>query len=242
MFLTYLKGVFTAWAMCSFPSYPNSVVSSNCLSSPSSLIISRSRLIAILKSIWNYAVHIRNWKSPDDNDNDKLKWRGKLPTLLLKAFIGWVCPTRSSSPGVFAYWTSLLLKQKNNADPCEMCGPLSAISRRGDTIRRHAKGHALDSEYVVIRFDAFLLTRKLVCPWEGWDFTAWTFLNSNLDSETHSSYRIGSIFILSIERDFLFFTYITYFNSTVTQDKFNNWVGPSGSDGSQSFSTVTKNV
>ena len=142
----------------------------------------------------------------------KTKGRGKLPTLLLKTLIGWVCPARSSSPGVFAYWTSLLLlKQKDNANPCKICGPLTAISRTfGDTIQRHPKGHASDSEYVVLRFDTFLVARKLDCPREGCDFTTRTLLKSNLDPETH--YRIGSTFIPSIERDFFFF--FTYFIST----------------------------
>ena len=43
--------------------------------------------------------------------------------------------------------TSLLLKQKDNIDPCEICGPEFVVSRKGDTtIRCHAKGHAPDSD------------------------------------------------------------------------------------------------
>ena len=47
--------------------------------------------------------------------------------------------------------TSLLLKQKDNVDPCEICGPgfVVQVIRKGDTVRRHAKGHAPDSDYIV---------------------------------------------------------------------------------------------
>ena len=117
MFPTYLKGVVTVWAMGSFPSYPQfRCLLSNCLSSPSYLIIRGSSLIAILKSIWNHDCYAVQETESLQMTTTTTKGKGKLPTLLLKTLIGWVCPTRSSSPGVFAYWTSLL-KQKDNADP-----------------------------------------------------------------------------------------------------------------------------
>ena len=45
--------------------------------------------------------------------------------------------------------TSLLLKQKDNVDPCEICGPGFVVIWKGDTVRHHAKGHAPDSDYIV---------------------------------------------------------------------------------------------
>ena len=46
--------------------------------------------------------------------------------------------------------TSLLLKQKDNLDPCEICGPGFVVIRKGDTVRHQAKGHAPDSDYIVL--------------------------------------------------------------------------------------------
>ena len=161
--------MFPIWAMGSLPFIPpipssplQLLVLSLIVWSPSE---NQFEIITTMRSTWG--------TESLQMTTTKTKGRGKLPTLLLKTLIGWVCPARSSSPGVFAYWTSLLLlKQKDNADPCKICGPLTAISRTfGDTIQRHPKGHASDSEYVVLRFDTFLVTKKLACPWEGCDIT-----------------------------------------------------------------------
>ena len=46
--------------------------------------------------------------------------------------------------------TSLLLKQKDNVDRCEICGPGFVVIRKSDTVRHHAKGHAPDSDYIIL--------------------------------------------------------------------------------------------
>jgi coproporphyrinogen III oxidase len=69
------------------------------------------------------------------------------------------------------------------------------VSRKGD-MKRHAKRHAPDSEYVYVfvvffgggldltRF--FLVIRKLPCPWEGCGFS--TLQKSNLETHYRRQY------------------------------------------------------
>ena len=179
MFLAYSKGVVTVWTMGSFSSCPKfRHLLSNCLSSLSSLIISRLCLIAIIKSIWIIPA-TQSSKTLQMTTITTTTRRRNLPTLVLKTSLRFVLDHHRL---VFLHIETLflLLKQK-------------------DTIRRHAKWHAPDFEYVVfcglfillLKFNAFFGAKNLPPPWKGCDFT--TFLKSNFDSGT--IYRICSTFI-----------------------------------------------
>ena len=121
MFLAYSKGVVTVWMMGSFSSCPKfRHLLSNCLSSLSSLIISRSCLITIIKSIWIIPA-TQSSKALQMTTTTTTR-RGNLPTLVLKTSLRFVLDHHRL---VFLHIETLflLLIQKDNVNPCEICGP-----------------------------------------------------------------------------------------------------------------------
>ena len=79
--------------------------------------------------------------------------------------------------------TSLLLKQKDNIDPCEICGPEFVVSRKGDTtIRCHAKGHAPDSDLEYVVFRDILLSYCKSCKMDIIHFTRLTITPSKVST------------------------------------------------------------
>ena len=96
-----------------------------------------------------------------------------------------------------------MLKQKDYVEPCDICGFVT--SRKAD-MARHAKKHAPDSQCICVsfswlRFDDFLLVRKLLCPWEG--CTHSTRQNYNL--QIH--YRTQYVHFHQLKSGFLYITY-----------------------------------
>ena len=99
-------------------------------------------------------------------------------------------------------------KQKDNTDPCEICGVV--ISRKSD-IPRHAKTHGPDDEYVlyVVAFNLCLMTffrfftRKLTCPWGLQSFVI-TTRRAGCDHKTLQQSNMNKHF-RSIKYVFFFF-------------------------------------
>ena len=64
--------------------------------------------------------------------------REKFPTLVLKKrYYGGFVLDHNHLVFLHIEMSFLLLKQKDNIDPCGTCGPGFVVSRKGDTIRPH---------------------------------------------------------------------------------------------------------